>query len=91
MNASTPDLISHDALLAALEMKSLESECEDTNYADPVPSVYRIQLRHSLLSFARRMHLAAAVHKLTGLPESEVSKKSTAELLVLLNRKRCGG
>ena len=82
MKLTAPDMISHDALLAALEIRSFEAV---------EPSVYRMQLRHCLLSFARRIHLAATVHDLTGLPESEVSKKSTPELLVLLNRKRCGG
>jgi hypothetical protein len=85
----TPCTISHDRLLAALELKSLGIEDDDfPKRADAVPSVYRMQLRHTLLSLARRAHLAVAAHELTGLPESEISQKSTVELLLLLDQKR---
>jgi hypothetical protein len=85
-----PDSISHDSLLAALELKSLGlDDCDESeNEGDSVNSVYRMQLRHSLLNCARRAHLAVAAHELTGLPESEIANKSTVELLVLLDQKR---
>jgi hypothetical protein len=84
-----PGTISHDRLLAALELKSLGmDDGEDGASSDAVPSVYRMQLRHTLLSLARRAHLAVAAHELTGLPESEIAEKSTVELLLLLDQKR---
>jgi hypothetical protein len=78
-----PQTISHDTLLAALECRSLDEFPEDTAL-----SVYRMQLRHSLLSLARRAHLALTAHELTGLPESELAQKSTVELMVMLDRQR---
>lgn len=78
-----PESISHDLLLAALELKSLEGLVEDAN-----TSVYRMHLRHSLLSLARRAHLAVAAREVTGAPESELANKSTVELLVMLDRQR---
>jgi hypothetical protein len=88
MNSGAPDTISHDALLAALELKSFDCGPSSDENADAVPSVYRMQLRHSLLSLARRAHLAHAALELTGLPESELAKRSTVELLRLLDQKR---
>ena len=88
MNA--PESISHDSLLAALELRSLSvHECDEAEHrAEAVTSVYRMQLRHSLLNCARRAHLAVAAHEVTGLPESEIASKSTVELLLLLDQKR---
>jgi hypothetical protein len=82
-----PSSVSHDTLLAALELKSLSFDDEE-DAVETVSSVYRAQLRHSLLSLARRAHLAVAAHELTGLPESELAQKTTVELLVLLDSKR---
>ncbi len=87
MALNIPESISHDMLLAALELKSF-CPMDAALVRDPAPEIYRLQLRNSLLSLARRVHLAAAAHELTGIPESELSSKSTVELLVLLDEKR---
>lgn len=84
-----PESISHDSLLAALELKSLAAEeSDESNDLESVTSVYRMQLRHSLLSCARRAHLAVAAHELTGLPQAEIAMKSTVELMSLLDQTR---
>lgn len=83
-HARAPETVSHDALLCALELTSLEQEFP----GETGSSVYRMQLRQSLLSFARRAHLACQALEITGLPESELAGKSTVELLVMLDKRR---
>jgi hypothetical protein len=76
-----PEVVSHDALLAALEMRSA-GIVEDGN------SLYETQLRHRLLTLARKARLEVAAHEITGLPAAELSQKSTSELLRLLDSHR---
>lgn len=83
-NNRAPETVSHDALLCALELHSLDQDYP----GETSSSVYRMQLRHCLLSLARRSHLAQQALEQTGLPESELAQKSTVELLVMLDKRR---
>lgn len=52
-----PDTVSHQALLTALQMQTPEVR-------EDLPCLYRMNLRHSLLSLARR----AVSHEILPLP-----------------------
>ena len=80
-SGAVPEFVSHDSLLAALEMR--------TSPMEPHPSsVYEVQLKHQLMTNSRKAHLEVTVHQLTGIAPSELRSKSTAELLILLDRYR---
>lgn len=76
-----PDMISHEALFVALEGRSQE-DCSHLH------SVYEMQLKHSLLSLARKARLEVAAHRSSGLSAAELHAKSTAELLILIDQQR---
>lgn len=78
-----PDVVSHDALLSAIEYRFA------VNIGEPA-SAYFVQLRHTLLSLARKARLEVIVQDVTGLPPSEVHAKSTAELMVILDTSKTG-
>jgi hypothetical protein len=72
-----PDTISHEALLAALE-------CQQRDLL-PRTTLYYTQLKHRLLTLARKARLEVAAYELTGLPPAELCSKSSMELLGLLD------
>jgi hypothetical protein len=75
-----PETISHEKLLVALDMTSLEIAAEG--------SIYRTQLRHRLLTLARKARLEVAAHEVTGLPPADLCSKTALELLALMDRKK---
>lgn len=76
-----PNFISHDLLLQAIHDKSCFTEEGNV-------SVYLLQLKHNLLSLARKAHLEVMVNEVTDLDPQEIASKSVVELLVLLERAR---
>ena len=78
MYCDVPEMISHDALLVALDVRPVAEE----------RTVYELQLRTSLLALARKAHLEVAAHELTGMDPYELNLKSSEELMILLDRER---
>jgi hypothetical protein len=77
---SVPQTISYELLLAALERMPRGTA--------GVGPLYRTQLRHRLLTLARKARLELAAHEATGLPAAELHKKSALELMNLLDTVR---
>jgi hypothetical protein len=75
-----PETISHEALLAALDCSEREALGEG--------SLYHTQLRHRLLTLARKARLEVAAHQLTGLPPEVVCAKTALELMSMLDESK---
>jgi hypothetical protein len=78
-----PDRISYDTLLCALDSHYLHTLGE-------LNSVYFVQLRHALLSLARRARLEVSAQQITGLEPADIHQKSTTELISLMDQQRTG-
>ena len=75
-----PETISHEKLLVALDATQTDFAAE--------ASIYRTQLRHRLLTLARKARLEVAAHEMTGLPPADLCSKTALELQALMDRKK---
>jgi hypothetical protein len=75
-----PETISNEALLAALDCPDRDPFAEG--------SLYHTQLRHRLLTLARKARLEVAAHQLTGLPPEVICAKTALELMSMLDESK---